>query len=109
VPDPQIARKLTDPAGIDRLDALHAAVKSVRRGGTPTAASRSSCSPSWLVVGSPQRLFLPRLAAFNLVQTPAAGRTGRLAGAHSPVVAVSTWVASDNASDKGEPKWERSS
>jgi threonine dehydrogenase-like Zn-dependent dehydrogenase len=29
-----VARKLTDVAGIDRLDALHTAVKAVRRGGT---------------------------------------------------------------------------
>jgi threonine dehydrogenase-like Zn-dependent dehydrogenase len=29
-----VARKLTDEAGVDRLDALHAAVKAVRRGGT---------------------------------------------------------------------------
>jgi threonine dehydrogenase-like Zn-dependent dehydrogenase len=29
-----VARKLTDVAGVDRLDALHTAIKAVRRGGT---------------------------------------------------------------------------
>ena len=33
LPDP-VAQKVTDVAAIDRLDALHAAVKAVRRGGT---------------------------------------------------------------------------
>ncbi len=33
LPD-SVAQKITDKAGVDRLDALHAAVKGVRRGGT---------------------------------------------------------------------------
>jgi threonine dehydrogenase-like Zn-dependent dehydrogenase len=46
-----VARTLTDEAGLDRLDALHAAIKAVRRGGTvcrPATLARPQARYGWV-------------------------------------------------------------